>query len=63
MSTYTCMPLKINVPNGNEGWKLRNCPICNEECWESPQVEVVKSIYPDIKESCTKCALHKAGEE
>ena len=30
-----CMPLRRNVPEGREGWKLTTCPNCGRECWES----------------------------
>lgn len=31
-----CMPLRRNVPEGREGWKLTTCPNCGRECWEMP---------------------------
>lgn len=38
---YACMPLKKNVPEGHDGWRLTTCPECGTECWESP---LLKSI-------------------
>lgn len=25
---YACMPLKKNVPEGHDGWRLTTCPEC-----------------------------------
>lgn len=29
---YACMPLKKNVPEGHDGWRLTTCPECGTEC-------------------------------
>ena len=52
-----CMPLKRNVPDGAEGWKLKQCPSCGALCWEMPLAEVVKK--QGAKGRCTMCALKK----
>ena len=52
-----CMPLRRNVPEGREGWKLTTCPNCGRECWEMPLLDVVKA--QGASALCTECALRQ----
>lgn len=54
---YACMPLKKNVPEGKQGWKLVQCPECGEWCWRSPLVEKAEKL--SVIALCTECALWK----
>lgn len=56
-----CMPLKKNIPDASKmsDWKLVDCPVCGEECWESDRLrQVVKQ--EGCAAACTACAL-RAG--
>lgn len=55
-----CMPLRRNVPEGREGWKLTTCPNCGRECWEMPLLDVVKA--QGASALCTECALRQGAE-
>ena len=56
-----CMPLRRNVPEGREGWKLTTCPNCGRECWEMPLLDVVKA--QGASALCTECALKQGAEK
>ncbi len=58
---YICMPLKKNVPEGREGWKLVKCPECGLECWDRQGIlsEAEKSLLAGAVSLCTECALRK----
>lgn len=53
------MPMKQNIPEGREDWKLVNCPICGAECWESDLARQAKAIEPELRAACTECALRE----
>lgn len=55
---FICLPLKKNVPEGNEDWKLVECPSCGRECWESDLAREVKS-HGNMVGLCTECALRQ----
>lgn len=56
---YIALPLKMNVPDPqHEDWKLIQCPVCGDDCWESDLArEVLKS--EGMKAACTMCTLRK----
>ena len=54
---YACMPLKKNVPEGHDGWRLTICPECDAECWETPLLRSIARL--GAAPMCTMCALKK----
>lgn len=55
------MPLLKNVglkAAANEGWKLKDCPVCGEKCFEMPQAEALKML--GYKGMCTACMLKES---
>lgn len=55
---YLMMPLRKNVPEGQEGWKLTRCQECGEECWDRPLPEGITEKMVDGR-LCTICAIRK----
>ena len=56
------MPLVSNVPFPNDKkWKKTFCPICGNECWETPQLRWAKKAGMVDKAACTECAI--SGKE
>lgn len=58
---YACMPLKRNVPQGKEGWRLTTCPKCGQKCWETPLMREAIKSDPTLKALCTLCAIKKGA--
>ncbi len=54
---YAMMPMKENIPVGQEGWELTVCPECGSECWKMPLMAV--AMEQGAIPLCTKCALKK----
>lgn len=63
VSTFTItMPLEKNIPcPTNPNWRLMQCPVCGQNCWESDMARQVSAAYPGVAKKCTECAL--AGYE
>lgn len=55
---YACMPMKKNIPSGRKNWKLKKCPECGRECWETPIMRTVVE-QQNVIALCTECALKK----
>lgn len=56
-----CMPLLKNIPYPKkDDWKLVDCPICGNGCWETDAHRELLIDNPCLKAACTECAL-KAG--
>jgi hypothetical protein len=53
-----CMPMKKNVPVGQDDWKEVPCPKCGRPCWERPVPESHKNII----KMCTECAVRTANK-
>lgn len=54
------MPLRDNVPDpgpSHKDWRLRTCPICGTECWESDLARQALAQNPGLRAACTECAL------
>ena len=50
------MPLLRNVPSvDHEDWRLVECPVCGEKCWESGLARWLMSNGATA--ACTDCAL------
>lgn len=55
------LPMQKNVPfPDREDWRLVSCPVCGKPCWESDLSRQVQAMEPDLRVTCTECAL-RAG--
>ena len=66
---YACMPLKKNVPEGHDGWRLTTCP----ECGTGKKTDMDRCNYLSItghsrnkgqpEEICSKYEKGKRGRK
>lgn len=53
-----CYPMQRNIPVPKySSWKLVKCPICGENCWETPTARSAMEAEPNLGYACTMCAL------
>lgn len=43
---YAMMPMRKNIPAGQDGWELTQCPACGCECWKLPLLSVMLQQGP-----------------
>lgn len=58
------MPLKKNVSDPPDDWELRNCPVCDQECYyQGKNATEMKRMIPDTVFVCTECGLKGLTEK
>ena len=57
------MPLRDNVPEPpTDDWQLTTCPVCGAECWQTDTARRILALEPDVRTTCTACALKGLGK-
>lgn len=51
---------KMDTRNSEKtDWKKRDCPSCEEECWESEEHREMEGKFKNMVLVCTRCALQR----